>query len=226
MFEQFEQYGIFALVLGALLLVIGAIGLLIASFRERLSWGFAVMLLPGVGAVAFVFAHFRKSVRPLLVMLAGGLVIGGTYGLNYYLTHFVDLGPREKMVEGELHITLTGWDKDDYSVIAAKPDVVVLQMANEDVTDQTLEHLRGLTKLRELDLNTSQVSDQGLVILKELPALQILRLRKTKVTDDGFSENLAGKESLLELDVRETEIKSKTMREWKAKRKDERKYLK
>lgn len=223
---MFEQYGVFALILGALLLLIGSIGLVVAAFRVKRAWGFAVLLLPLVGPVAFILVHFRQSVRPLGVMLAGGLVIGATYGTNYYLAHHVDLGPRQKIVDGELHITLTGWDGTDYAILTARPETVVLQMANSDVTDQTLEHLRGMKKLRELDLNDTQLTDKGLPILKELPALQILRLRKTKITDDGFVEHLAGKESLLEIDLRETDVKSKTAREWKAKRKDERKYLK
>lgn len=222
---MFEQYGIFVLILGALLVLIGSIGLLVAAFRERLAWGLAVLFLPVAGASAFIVVHFRKSTRPLAVMLVGGLVIGGTYGVNYYLTRFVDLGPREKRVDGELHITLTGWDGTDYAILQARPDTVVLQMANEDVTDQTLEHLRGLGKLRELDLNFTQVSDPGLRILKELPSLQIVRLRKTPITDQGFVDHLADKESLLEVDVRETDVKTKTMRDWKARRKDERKYL-
>jgi hypothetical protein len=98
-------------------------------------------------------------------------------------------------------------------------------MANADVSDQTLEHLRGMAQLRELDLNDTSITDAGLATLAGLPNLQILRLRATAVTDSGFRTHLLDKETLRELDVRETAIASKTMREWMGKRKDERKYL-
>jgi hypothetical protein len=219
-----ERYGFYALIAGAALIAAGYVWLLIAAFRRRTLWGFGVLLVPPVGLV-FIARHFRRSVGPLVLFLLGGLVVGGTYAVSYYAGHFMDLGPRDKFVDGERHITLTGWDRTDYSVLAARPDTVVLQMANPDVTDQTLEYLRGMTRLRELDLNDTQVTDEGLRTLAALPALQVLRLRGTKVTDEGFREHLAGKESLRDLDLRETQVASKTLREWKAQRKDERKYL-
>ena len=46
------------------------------------------------------------------------------------------------MVDGQQHLTLTGSDRKDYSVLKLKQDVAVLQMANPDVTDQSLESLR------------------------------------------------------------------------------------
>ena len=132
-------------------------------------------------------------------------------GINLVLSRHINLGPREKTVNGELHITLTGWDKQtkDYALLARKPETVVLQMANADVTDDTLRHLSGLKRLQELDLNDTQISDGGLRVLAEFPSLRVLRLRGTKVTDQGFRDHLLGKESLLELDARETTIASK-----------------
>jgi hypothetical protein len=35
--------------------------------------------------------------------------------------------------------------------------IIVLQIADADVTDQTLDHLAGMANLRELDLNDSQI---------------------------------------------------------------------
>jgi hypothetical protein len=98
-------------------------------------------------------------------------------------------------------------------------------MANADVTDETLEHLRKLPLLRELDLNDTQITDAGLAILAELPALATLRLRNTKITDAGFKEHLFGKDELIELDLTGTQVASATARAWK-KLKDGRKYLK
>ena len=68
-----------------------------------------------------------------------------------------------------------------------KQEVTVLQLANPDVTDATLESLRDMKVLRELDLNGSQITDAGLEILKGLPALASLRIARTKITDKGFA---------------------------------------
>lgn len=219
-----EQYGFYLLLVGAGLVVLGDLWLLIRAFKTHVLWGLAILLLPPL-ILIFVFRHFGRAARPLALMLIGGLIVGGTYGVNYYYTHFVDLGPREKIVDGELHITLTGWDGTDYGILKARPQTVVLQMANADVTDQVLENLRGMDQLRELDLNDTQVTDQGLRTLAALPRLEILRLRKTAITDQGFRDYLAEKDSLKELDLRETKVASKTLREWKEQDKDQRKFL-
>ena len=55
--------------------------------------------------------------------------------------------------------------------------------------------------------------------------LEELALDSTKITDAGFQRDLAEKDSLMELDVRETSIASKTMRKWNNAR-EGRKYLK
>ena len=98
----------------------------------------------------------------------------------------LNLGAREKLVNGEKHLTLTGSDPKDAPDLKSKKDVTVLQMANPDVTDQSLEPLKEMKLLRELDLNGSQITDAGLEILKALPALASLRLARTKITDQGF----------------------------------------
>jgi hypothetical protein len=72
--------------------------------------------------------------------------------INFAMTHLSSLGPLDKIVAGERHLTLTGWNQNDYAVIATRPDTIVLQMANADVTDQTLQFIKGMKNLRELDL--------------------------------------------------------------------------
>src|SRR5437899_2914318 len=72
----------------------------------------------------------------------------------------IERGPRDKLVDGERHLTLTGWDRTDYAdFLGRKPDAVVLQMANADVTDDTLALLADMTRLRRLDVSHSQVTD-------------------------------------------------------------------
>ena len=145
--------------------------------------------------------------------------------VNSVMTRVVSLGPLNKIVAGERHLTLTGWDRHDYSVITKFPDTVVLQMANSDVNDDTLKFLVGLNRLRELDLNDSQITDACLVTISKLPNLHDLRMARTKITDEGFRQNLLAKESLLNLDLTATSVASKTVREWKAAKPD-RKALK
>ena len=145
-----------------------------------------------------------------LGLIGLGLVITG-FPPAYRLLVPIDLGPRERIVDGERHITLTGWDRKDYTLLGSKHDVVVLQMANPDVTDQTLELLKGMTALKELDLNNTQVTDAGLKILKDLPALKALRLKNTKITDQGFQDALAEKDSLMQLDLTGTQVSRETV---------------
>ncbi len=97
-------------------------------------------------------------------------------------------------------------------------------MANPNVTDETLNYLRGMDRLRELDLNDTQVSDAGLAVVAELPRLEQLRLARTNITDAGFQKYLGAKESLLKLDLTGTDVKGKTKRDWK-KAKTGREYL-
>ena len=218
-----EKYGVIVLGVGAVLGLIGFLWLVVRAFRTHLAWGLACLLV--LPAILFAIVYFRRAAGPLCLLLVAVLLMGGTWGLSYYLAQHPNLGPREKLVDGELHLTLTGWDRTDYAVLRTKPETVVLQMANADVTDETLQYLQGLSRLRELDVNDTQITDAGLPLLSQLPALRILRLRKTRITDQAFREHLAGKPTLLELDLRETEVASKTLRAWKAENKEQRKYL-
>ncbi len=110
---------------------------------------------------------------------------------------------------------MTGWDRKDYSVLKLKHDVVVLQMANPDVTDQSLDSLKEMKALRELDLSGTQVSDAGLKILKDLPTLATLWLARTKITDQGFRDALLSKDSLMRLDLSGTQVSRETAQSWR-----------
>lgn len=218
-----EQIAAVMLASGLVCLTIAAVWIWIVGWKVYWGWGLALTLFAPAAAV-FIPKHFTRVRRPFWLMMIGAVFVGVPFVINAVASQ-IDLGPREKTVDGELHVTLTGWDQSDYSVLRARPNMVVLQMANADVTDETLEFLRDMQQLKELDVNDTQITDKGLSILKQLPALASLRLRGTKITDAGFQSELAGKESLMELDVRETPVESKTMRTWKNAR-EGRKYLK
>src|SRR5271166_2474857 len=175
--------------------------------------GLAVIAVGCLGLVVRAFRHWRKGLAPLM-LIGIGLVITG-FPPAYRLLVPIDLGPRERIVNGQRHITLTGWDRNDYTFLGSKHDVSVLQMANPDVTDQTLELLKGMNTLKDLDLDNTQVTDASLKILKDLPALNILRLKNTRITDRGFQEELAGKESLQLLDLTGTQVSREAAQAWR-----------
>lgn len=146
-----------------------------------------MLLLPPAGLL-FAIRHFGAARAPLAVGLLGLLLASGPPVVNRLLP--VDLGPRDALVDGERHVTLTGWDRDDYQIVRELTDVVVLQMANPDVMDTTLRLLAGLDQLRELDLNN------------------------TPITDAGFWQHLAGNPRLRELDLRGTAVSRETVDAW------------
>jgi hypothetical protein len=207
-----ESLALYLFYAGALLSVLGVLWLLIAAFRQRVLWGLASLFV--VPLLFFALLHRRKALWPVVLLLLGLATTGAAVGLAAYAVS-VDLGPRARLVDGELHLTLTGWDGKDYSVLKTKPEAVVLQMANADVTDQTLEYLRPMSQLRELDLSETQVTDKGLAILKELPHLQELKLRNVKITDAGFQEFLVPRESLQRLDLRGTDVSADAVKAWR-----------
>ena len=69
--------------------------------------------------------------------------------------------------------------------------VVEVRLVGFEVADAGLEHLKGLTNLKTLYLNSTNVTDAGLKHLKGLTTLQTLYLHRTQVTDTGL-EHLKG----------------------------------
>jgi len=126
----------------------------------------------------------------------------------------IDLGPHDVQVDGERHLTLTGWDQKDYAVLARIPDAVVLQMANEDVTDATLKYVAEMKSLRELDVAGSKITDAGLKDLVGLTRLQKLTLSRTAITDAGLKPLLDHLSDLKQLDVRDTGVTPAVLRPW------------
>jgi hypothetical protein len=187
--------------------------LIVRGFRQRWAWGLGHLVLPPTGLV-FAARHPRKGAVPFVLAVLG--ILAAAMPPLYTLAVPVKLDPIEARVEGERHVTLTGSDRKADPGLALKPDVAVLQMANNpDVNDRTLESLRGLKALKELDLNDTQVTDAGLVVLRDLPALERLRLARTRVTDQGFREALFNKDSLMQLDLQGTQVSRETMRAWR-----------
>jgi hypothetical protein len=120
---------------------------------------------------------------------------------------------------------LTGLKDFDYSTLGVRHEIAVLQMANEDVDDRTLEYLKGMEQLHNLDVSGTRITDEGLRILADLPRLRELRLARTQITDEGFKKYLVPKDSLLKLDLTGTAVKGKTKRDWKKAKPQERDFV-
>ena len=189
-------------------------GYLMASFFEYCFYAGIVVGL--VGAVWFakrLFRSPRRLLAPICLMLLGLVLLVGPALISRTMS--VELGKRERIVNNERHISLTGWDGEGYTFLQTIPDTVVLQMGNADVDDKTLDLLRGMSKLRELDLNDSSITDDGLAKIAKLPSLRTLRLRGTKITDAGFHEHLMNLPTLKQLDLRQTNVEMETVEAWK-----------
>jgi Leucine Rich repeat len=218
-----EEYLAYVLAAGAVLLLAAWVWLLIAAFRRHPLWGFGCLFVPPL-LLVFALCNWRQARGPVGLALFGAVVLVAPFAVNRVQQHFIDYGPRDKVVDGEQHVTLTGWDRPpaEYAGLRGRPAVVVLQMANPDVTDDTLDYLDGMTKLRELDLTDTQVTDRGLAKLAGIGTLEDLRLKNTAITDEGFRAHLMPLESLRRLDLTGTKVTGATAREWKAAKPDRR----
>ena len=149
-----------------------------------------------------------RQLLPPLVLLTAGLVLGALpFAYQRVSLAIVGLGERERWIDGERAVTLTGRDK---------PDIVILEMGNPDVTDATLPVLDHLPRLRELTLNDSSITDDGLATLARLPALETLRIARTRITPEGLRRFLdAPPVHLRQIDVSGNGTPTGILRQWK-----------
>lgn len=194
-----EQVGAVLVFLGLFLLLSGSLVLVGRGLR-----------------VLFGRVERRRLLGPLLLVTAG-LVIGAVpFVAQRAWMAFVGLGERERIVEGKRALVLTGWDRPDYSILASKRDVEILEMGNADVDDATIDLLAGMERLRELTLNDTKITDAGLAKLAGLANLESLRIARTAVTADGVKSFLEhAPERLREIDVSGNGVPTSILRRWK-----------
>jgi hypothetical protein len=226
MHERLEQYAVPLILGGAAASVIGLIWLVWRGFKEGWGWGLAAIVPPF--QLLFWWKKPRPATPPWVLILIGLAVSLGTIAAVQYANR-IDLGERERIgPDGKPWLTLTGWDKSDYSFLKERKATAVLHMRNPDVDDRVVALLEGFNSLEELDLGDTAITDASLPVLAALPALRVLKLDGTAITDQGFRDHLLKKESLLELDLERMDrvkgVKAQTLREWKNVNK-ERKYL-
>jgi hypothetical protein len=208
-----ETIAISAFFFGIALALVGMILLIARAFARRLWLGAIALLLPPT-APLLALTDLRRSRGALLTFLIGVVIFSVPYILVITGT-IIDLGERERIVDGQRHLTLTGWNRKDYSLLALKRDTVVLQMANADVTDTTLGLLRGFDRLRELDIGGANVTPAGLAKLAELPALEDLKLAGTALDDAGFA-TIATLPKLKTINVSRTKVTDEAIEAWRS----------
>jgi len=195
--------------------VLVLLGLLFST--AGLLWLFARLLGLGIDRVAGRPSAARRRLLNPALMLGAGLVIGAVPFASqraYLAIH--GLAERERVIDGERALTLTGWDRSDYSIVATRPDLAILEMSNPDVNDETLAVLRDLPRLKELSLDDSAVTDRGLAALSGLPSLESLRVARTKITPGGVAAFLASPPpKLRQIDVSGNGIPTEILRAWK-----------
>ncbi len=217
-----EETAIIVIAAGAAIALLGELWLIVRGFRVSALWGF-VAAIPGLNLL-FVYRYFRRAWLPLLLILTGVAIAATPIVATRFFSVKIDLGERDKLVDGERHVTLTGWDRTDYSLVASMTDVVVLRMGNPDVTDAALENISELKQLRELNLNDSQITDAAVDRIQKLPNLEAVRVARTKLTPAGI-EKLLTLPKLKNIDVTGLNVPAKLLRNWKNANPQTREYL-
>lgn len=99
-------------------------------------------------------------------------------------------------------------------VFEKMPHVLAIGFGNGDrIGDEGVAHLKGLTQLVELHLDSQEITDVGLAHLKGLKNLEVLTLTGPQITDAGV-EHLKGLVKLRKLFIpRTANVSEKAMRE-------------
>jgi hypothetical protein len=214
---QNEQFGFYLLAAGAVLAVVGSVWLLIRAFQTTFGWGLAVLFLPVIGPILFLIQHGKKAKAPIALILLGAVLSVLPVALNAAFGEKRAAKPLIRETGGMKEFTATAALDPDYAALSANPDLEIVNIARADFTDETAERLRGLTKLRRLELNDSAITDKGLAIIATLPTLETLAVARVKgITDEGVKDTVLKIATLKEIDARGTAVKVETLRTWRS----------
>ena len=84
-------------------------------------------------------------------------------------------------------------------------NLLTLNLSDTEITGDGLEHLKKMGSLKSLDLGSTKVTDSGLEHLKGVSSLEILNLNYTDITGDGL-EHLKEMSSLKNLTLIDTRV--------------------
>ncbi|MFN9717618.1 MAG: hypothetical protein ACK58L_02925 [Planctomycetota bacterium] len=221
-----EVVGLWLVLIGSVLVLFGLLWLVRVAWKTHKVLGIVTLLTIPIGPLMLGLCKLRSARAPLSVVLVGLIVGAVPYWYGGLHDRLFGRSEQVRVIEGDVHLILTGADHDNYDQLKTATDVVVLEMANADVTDATLELLLPMTRLRELTLDDTQVTDTGLAVLRKLPALETLRLARTKVTKEGVEQFLSDPPPrLINLNVKGNSIPTAILRKWKNAEPETRKYL-
>ena len=107
-----------------------------------------------------------------------------------------------------VHADGTRFDQDDLAEIAKLKGLRFLNLSRTTVTDKSLRHLNGLSKLEWLDLSGTKLKGDG---LDALPQVTSLGLSNTSITDSGL-QHMSRLTRLESVHLRETQISDDGLR--------------
>lgn len=109
------------------------------------------------------------------------------FGNSYTRGNFLAKGD-VRLPEGELGIVVNyeGRQRLDF-LNAYKDDLVMLSLADLDVTDDVTDCLAGFHRLKSLDLANTEISDATLLKLRNLTDLRELKVSRTNVKGPGLA---------------------------------------
>ncbi len=100
---------------------------------------------------------------------------------------------------------------DVFAHLAQLPEITELTVHQSQLTDACLENLRGLKRLRHLELCETRITGAGLARLAALPELRRINLEGTPITDADL-ENLKGMTRLEALGLAKTNVTNAGLR--------------
>lgn len=138
----------------------------------------------------------RVSAEPLRPAVLDEAVVA-TFGNN--LTDITDVSFQDTGVSDAAVDNLVSLTRPEFAMVER------VNLENTNITDASLQHLTGLTKLKRLILENTNVSDSGLTHVTKLTSLQGLILEETNITDAGLP-HLRPLKQLQELSLAKTRI--------------------
>lgn len=104
-----------------------------------------------------------------------------------------------------VHLRNTGLSDDRMHCLAGLPDIRVLDLSHNPITDKALTHLAGMRRLETLRLDGTSIEGPGLAYLQHLPRLDDLILADTRITDEGL-KHLSAPDSLVGVALDNTSV--------------------
>ena len=117
-----------------------------------------------------------------------------------------ELAEKSNLLEANLSITGKMINDIDLSLLLKlKEQLIWMQLANTNTTDQDMQAIGQLTELRKLNLSQNKLTDQGIQEIIGLSKLEVLNLYGNHITDSSITM-LSNLEALKKLYVWKTEI--------------------